>query len=257
MRGRWVASTVALLALLALAPGALAGDPLSDCTTVNVAITGGVGTSTTVCPDQAPRADPDLSGAVALVEQAVEDALGQAPELPEPSPPGAPAPPDTNASACGDERGVGLDISVDGKRSYACASGDVETPSYPGWPSPGEPERSPCPEGTNGTIVTVGTTRAGICLLTVARAPDNVLSGLSVSTEACEFANGQEGHDPRVQVGDGGVIVCAAVILEPGDEASPPPVEADLSPCSAQSIDPSITIEDGGLWLCIQYQVDP
>lgn len=253
MRGRWVASSVALLALIVLAPGAQAGDPINDCTTVNVAVTQGVGASMTVCPDDRPSADPNLS--VDPVEDAVEDALEELPPAPEPTPPGAPEPPETDAGNCEGES-VGANVSVDGKRSFVCLSGDGHVP-YPSRPSPDGPETEACGEDSDGEILVVAGMRAGACVVVLFQAPENPQrGGLEIDTESCQLG-GDEGEDPRVEIGDGALVVCVVPVLEGQPDPELPPIDVSTEPCSSRSVDPSVTIGDAGVWLCIEYQIDP
>lgn len=262
MRGhRAVVGVVALLAVVASAPGTLAGGE-DGCSSVTVDTI--VYSSTTVCtgedgvpdpPDPEDPTVPDPGGpsvpdVADPVLQALEDVKDERDQLRDE------AKGEMNASVEGCEGAwrTGLELDQNGTETYLCVNvgydhGDgsifdaLETPEYDGCPDEegfGLTLRDP----TTDTVV-------GVCMIFDVLIPTRNFDHVEWDLEDCSFQSVPDGSDPRVQIGNGGVVVCASVFTDPG---TAPEADVDIEECP-NGADPAVHIGDWHVAVCVEHAV--
>ncbi len=242
----WALLSVALL-VGGLAPNAAASHSEDDrCTTVHYAV------------------NEDLAGAFS-------SCLGdnQAPQPgPLPDQPGPDLPiPDVQGYGMSDhtcpEYGIVLS-SPDGEE-WLCVEIEYKVPSSGGYegpsPSISGAELGDCPEqAVGGVVVELGEGRYGACLVVVYEPWDMspIVPTLDLDIVACEIP-GEEGVDPALRIGGGGIAFCLVPILEPGPFLDPgelpsvddDPASVDTEPCRPRATDPTVYILDGYVRFCV------
>lgn len=260
MRGhRAVVGVVAILTLVATAPGTLAGGE-EGCSTLTVDTI--VHSSTTVCAgDGDPPSAPE-PGQPDTVPELVDWARKAIPDV-DPGPgPGTDeleetVQRETNATTgnCDGVWRFGVVVDQSENRTHVCVEVEYEYPGDgPIWGSVTTPGTEPCTdERSRGWTVREPETGSivGICVIFEYAIPWNDHDDVEVDLEDCSFEGAPDGEDPRVQIGDGGVVVCATVFTDPG---TAPEVDVEIEECPGGE-DPALQVGGWRVAVCVDAGV--
>lgn len=153
------------------------------------------------------------------------------------------------------ETGYGLAFA-DGRIAKACLDWGFVPPDAMGTLGTlTKVDKVECPDGTDGAILHVAGSNAGVCVKSETEQPELVgreeggLTG-SVDASSCEIED-REAKDPSIQQNGGGVAVCVFPLVD----INPPPHEIDTKPCSEEAVDPAVRTAGGGASACARYSV--